>query len=253
MRARGCFERLSDDRSHTYAACALGTKVAKGPVRAAMKPRDKRKVNPMRSTVIHRVLVATNLPPHVPDQIKYGEAVQAGLANNPHFPLPDPIIAAFVVALGNYSASETAAQTRAKGTIAQRNADKVVFVGAVHAVKARVQVVADANPEQAAAIITSTGLSVKKTSARQKQTFAVKSGVTSGTVDVVAKAAAARASYEWQYSVDAGKTWVQVSNTLQAKTTIIGLPVAVTVEFRYRATTKAGMGDWSLPTSLLVR
>jgi hypothetical protein len=218
-----------------------------------MEPRNERKVDPMRSTIIHRVIAVSNLPQHVPDQLKYGEAVQAGLTNNPHFPLPDPTITAFGTALTNYSASETAAQTRAKGTIAKRNADKVVFVGALHAVKARVQQVADANPDQAEAIITSTGLSVKRTAARQKQTFVVKSGATSGTVHVVAKAAAPRAAYEWQYSVDGGKTWVQVPNTLQAKTTIIGLPVATTVEFRYRATTKTGMGDWSLPTSLLVR
>jgi hypothetical protein len=123
----------------------------------------------------------------------------------------------------------------------------------MHAVVARVQTVADANPEQAEAIITSTGLSVRKSSIRQKQSFSVKSGATSGTVHIVAKAVAVRAAYEWQYSLDAGKTWVQVANTLQAKTTIIGLPVATVVEFRYRATTKLGMGDWSLPTSLLVR
>jgi hypothetical protein len=207
----------------------------------------------MRSTTIHRILAASNLPPHIPDQLKHGEAIEAGLTNNPHFPLPDPIISAFGAALLKYGAAETASQTRAKGTIAQRNADKVLFVGALHALKARVQQVADANPDQAEAIITSTGFSVKKSGGRQKQTFIVKSGATSGSVHVIAKAVATRASYEWQYSLDGGKTWVDVPNTLQAKTTIFGLPVATMVEFRYRATTKAGMGDWSLPTSLIVR
>ena len=207
----------------------------------------------MRTTLIHRVIVASNLPHHIPDQIKYGEGIQAALTNNAHFPPPDPIITDFGVKLVNFSAAETAAQTRAKGTIPARNAAMVLYVGALHAVKARVQAAADASPEQAEAIITSAGFAVKKTGMRQKQTFTVKSGATSGTVLVVAKAVAARASYDWQYSLDAGKTWVDVPNTLQAKTTIIGLPVAVMVEFRYRATTKAGMGDWSLPTSLLVR
>ncbi len=111
----------------------------------------------------------------------------------------------------------------------------------------------DANPEQAEAIITSAAMSVKKTTIRQKQAFAVKYGPTSGTVQISAKAAGHRAAYEWQYSTDGGKTWMQVPNTLQAKTTIIGLPVAATVEFRYRVTTKLGMGDWSLPTSILVK
>ncbi len=73
------------------------------------------------------------------------------------------------------------------------------------------------------------------------------------SVHVIAKAADRRASYEWQYSLDGGKTWVDVPNTLQAKTTITGLPAATVVLFRYRPTTKAGMGDWSAPASILVK
>lgn len=207
----------------------------------------------MRATIIHRVTAVSNLPEHVPDQIKFGDGVQSGLNNNPHFPLPDPIITAFTIALGNYSVAETAAQTRAKGTIAARNAAKVVYVGAYHALKARVQQVADADPENAEAIITSAGFAVRKTAIRQKQTFVVKYGAVSGTIHVIAQSAGPRACYEWQYSLDAGKTWVQVANTMQAKTTMVGLPVATTVEFRYRVTTKTGMGDWSLPTSILVK
>jgi hypothetical protein len=193
------------------------------------------------------------MPQHVPDQIKHGQTVQAALASNPHFPLPDPIIAAFIAALGTYDAAATAAETRAKGTIAARNAAKVVYLGAIHALKARIQQVADASPDQAEAIITSTSLAVKKVPNRQKQTFEARQGATSGTVHVIAKAVAARASYEWQYSIDGGKTWTSLPNTLQAKTTMTGLPVGTIVEFRVRSTTKKGQGDWSLPTSLLVK
>ena len=134
----------------------------------------------MRATIIHRVTAVNNLPEHVPDQIKQGDAVQAALANNHYFPLPDPIITAFITALGNYSTAATAAQTRAKGTIAARNAAKVVYVGAYHALRARVQTVADADPENAEAIITSAGFAVRKTSIRQKQTFAAKYGAVVG-------------------------------------------------------------------------
>jgi hypothetical protein len=207
----------------------------------------------MTATIIHRVLAAVNLPDRVPEEIKYGESVLAGVTGNPHFPTPDPVITAFGDALAKYSAAATAAQTRATGTVAARNAARVVFIGALHALKARVQQVSDANPEQAEAIITSARLAVKKTAARQKQSFVAKYGATSGTIHVIAKAAGPRASYEWQYSLDGGKTWIAVPNTLQANTTITGLPVATTVEFRYRPTTKTGPGDWSQPTSILVR
>jgi hypothetical protein len=207
----------------------------------------------MTSTIIRRVLVAVLLPVHVPDQIKFGQTISAGLANNPNFPLPNQSITTFNDALTKYDAAETAAQTRAKGTVAVRNAAKVVWVSALHVIKAMVQQKADADPENAEAIITSVGFAVKKVTTRQKQAFAATYGATSGTALVSAKAVARRASYEWQYSVDGGKTWVDVANTLKAKTTIAGLPVAVVVEFRYRATTTAGMGDWSAPTSLLIK
>jgi len=200
-----------------------------------------------------RPLAVLKLPTHIADQIKLGQALQAALVKNPNFPLPDPIITAFDDALAKYDAAETAAQTRAKGTVAARNAAKVVYTSAAHALKARIQLVADATPDQAEAIITSTSLAVKKVTPRQKQSFVARYGATSGVVEVVAKAAAPRASYEWQYSIDAGKTWLSAPNTLQAKTTITGLPVATVVEFRVRVTTKSGQGDWCLPTSLLVK
>ena len=69
---------------------------------------------------------------------------------------------------------------------------------------------------------------------------------------VVAPAAARRASYDWEYSVDGGKTWVAVPHTLQARTTVTGLPTLTTVQFRYFATVKEGEGTWSQPISILV-
>jgi hypothetical protein len=69
---------------------------------------------------------------------------------------------------------------------------------------------------------------------------------------VTAAAASRRASYEWQYSNDGGKTWITAPVTLQAKTTIAGLVPGSTVQFKYRAVTKTGEADWSQPLSLLV-
>jgi hypothetical protein len=72
-------------------------------------------------------------------------------------------------------------------------------------------------------------------------------------VRLVAKAAAVRAPYEWEWSADGEKTWTQLPSTLQAKTTVTGLTPATTYQFRYRATTKVGEGDWTQVTSLLVK
>lgn len=94
---------------------------------------------------------------------------------------------------------------------------------------------------------------VRLADVHSKPPFAAKPGAVSGTVLLAARAATVRASYEWEWSGDGGKTWTAVLPKLQAKTEIPGLPAATTVQFRFRAVTKTGAGDWSLPTSLLVK
>jgi hypothetical protein len=115
-----------------------------------------------------------------------------------------------------------------------------------------VQSVANASPENADAIILSAGMSVRKATTRNKQDIAAKQGVVSGTVHVVAKAAAPRASYQWQTSTDQ-KTWTNLPTTLQAHTTLSNLQPGTTVYFRSSAVTKAGASDWTEPTSIIVK
>jgi hypothetical protein len=72
-------------------------------------------------------------------------------------------------------------------------------------------------------------------------------------VNLVVAQAGNRASYEWEYSSDLGKTWVLLPPTLQAKTTVSGLQAGTIVQFRYRPVTKTGAADWSAPVSLMVQ
>ena len=69
---------------------------------------------------------------------------------------------------------------------------------------------------------------------------------------ITAPPAERRASYDWQSSIDGGKTWVDLPQTLQSKTTVTGQASMTTVQFRYRATVKLGEGAWSQPISILV-
>jgi hypothetical protein len=150
-------------------------------------------------------------------------------------------------------AAETATKTRTHGTVQARNEARVQAVHALHALKGYVQQVADANPDQAESIIASAAMGSKRKPARSKAPLAVKPGTSSGSVRVAAKAAAHRASYEWQWSGDGGKTWTPVPSTLQSKTTIAGLPTATNCQFRYRALTRTGAGDWSQTVTVLVK
>jgi len=94
---------------------------------------------------------------------------------------------------------------------------------------------------------------VRKTPLPKPRVFSAKPGAVSGSVEVIAALAAKRASYEWQYSTDGGKTWIEAAPSLKAKTTIVGLPVASSVLLRYRPVTKAGPGDWSQPLAVVVK
>ncbi|HEY6459239.1 MAG TPA: fibronectin type III domain-containing protein, partial [Polyangiaceae bacterium] len=116
-----------------------------------------------------------------------------------------------------------------------------------------VQSVADGDAATSAAVIASANIAVRKTAVRPLRGFHVVQAAVSGAAKLVVPAAGHRASYDWEYSPDGGKTWVGAPSTLTASTSIAGLPAGTSVQFRYRALTKAGVGDWSQPTSLLVK
>jgi len=202
---------------------------------------------------IHRATVSLKLPAKVADFIAYGTGIVHAMTNNPAFPAPVPALSALSAALSELQAAETLALTKAKGTAAARNDKRAVVVSLLQQLRGYVQAVADATPENGATIIQSAAIAVRKTPVRTTRVFAVKPGAVSGAVKITATIAARRASYEWQYSTDGGKTWVSAPATLQAKTTVTGLPSGATAQFRFKTVTKTGEGDWSQAIGLLVK
>ena len=201
---------------------------------------------------IRRPTVTLQLPRSVPALIVYAQGIVTRMTGNPAFPAPSPALSAVTTAIDGLQAAETAALTRSKGAAALRNEKRTALVGLLQQLRAHIQTVADAAPSNAASIIQSAGVAPRKTPTRAARTFAAKPGKVSGVVTVVAASAGRRASYEWEYSSDGGKTWVVAPVTLQAKTAVAGLTPGSTVQFKYRPVTKTGEGDWSQPVGLLV-
>ena len=89
-----------------------------------------------------------------------------------------------------------------------------------------------------------------------KPDFAVKQGTATGEIKLIALAAKfngkrVKASYEWQYSVDGGVTWVSLDTTVVAKTIATGMRVDVKTLFRKRYTTsKGGTTAWCTPIAV---
>jgi hypothetical protein len=163
-----------------------------------------------------------------------------------------PSLAAITQAIGDLQAAEVAALARTKGAVALRNDKRTALVILLKQLRGYIQTVADASTENGAAIIESAGVAVRKATTRRARTFTAKPGAVSGSVKIIAPTASHRASYEWQYSSDSGKTWVAAPVTLQAKATITGLSPGSTVLFKSRAVTKAGESDWTQPVALVI-
>lgn len=208
-------------------------------------------MSPTKNT--HTPIAILKLPTRVQPLITYARAIVTAMTANPHFPTPGPALAVVTGAIDELQLAETAALTRAKGTAAVRNEKRATLVTLLRQLKGYVQTVVDANAENGTSIIESAAIAVKKTAVRKPRVFAAAPGLVSGSAKLVAPFAGARAFYEWQYSVDAGKTWAAAPGTMQAKTTIAGLTPGASVQFRYRPATKSGEGDWSQPVTLIVK
>jgi len=202
---------------------------------------------------VHRSLAILKLPKVVAQIITFAQQVLTAMTNNPKFPSPSPALSLFAAAITALGLAEAAALTRAKGAATTRNDKKAALVALLQQLRTYVQTVADADAENSAAIIQSAGFVVKKTAVHKPRTFSVVQGIVSGTAKVVCPTAGHRASYDWEFSTDGGKTWVPLPSTLQAKTSITGLAQGSTVQVRFRAVTKAGVADWSQPMSLFMK
>ncbi len=202
----------------------------------------------------HRAIASLLLPKsNTMGLIIIAQAIVKAMTANPSFPSPTPTLAAVTAAINDLQSAENAALARTKGAVATRNAKRGALVKLLQQLKAYVQTTADADAQNGAPIVEGAGMSVRKTPTRMPRTFRASSGAVSGTASLVAPAAARRASYEWQYSADGGKTWVTAPVSLQAKTIVAGLQPGATVQFKYRPVTKGGEENWSQAVSLVVQ
>jgi hypothetical protein len=215
---------------------------------------DKFVMTTNKKTTTPRTIATLDLPLKVGALINLAQTIVIAVTNNPHIPNPTPPIAALTAAIAALVAAENAALTRVKGAVVQRNAARKSHVQLLELLRANVQSLADADPDNALTIIESAGIGVRKPTVRKPRVFAATQGTVSGSAKLVAPSAGARSSYEWEVSSDGGKTWVTAPPSVQAKTSVQGLASGTAVQFRYRAVTpKAGAGDWSAPVSLLVQ
>jgi hypothetical protein len=200
----------------------------------------------------HPIAVLKIPEDHVPHFIVFSRSVIRAMTGKSWFPSPVPPLTVVDAATDALDAAQTATLLGGIDTVAVRDEKRRDLVSLLEQLRAYVQSIADANPEQAMSIIESAGMFVKKKGFPPLRKWSAKPGPVSGSVILFAPKAGNRASYEWAYSLDGMKTWISLPITVKATTTVEGLPPGATVYFRYRATTKDGTTDWSDPISLIV-
>jgi hypothetical protein len=201
--------------------------------------------------LIHRTSAVLNMPARKALVTAFATSIVNAMTGNPSFPNPTPPLATVQADLAAYAAAEAAVLTRVKGAAVTRNAKFAVLHADLEHLMAYVQQVADESPADAQSIVESSGFSIRKTGTRLKSEIKVEAGDVPGSVKLVAKSVAHRASYEWQFSTDQ-KTWINAPTTLQAKTVIDGLTSGTIYFFRFRGVTKTGEGAFSQVVQILV-
>jgi len=214
------------------------------------RPKGTSARNPMAA----KAIAVLKMSHKVKSLITFAQSVAtAMLANTASFPSPSPTLANFKADIDALVTAETAVLARTKGAVETRNAKLATVKSALDNLKTYVQAVADAaNPSNAAAIIESAGMTLRKVTLHDKAALAVKQGSVSGTVVLAAKAAAKRAAYDWQYSTDQ-KTWTSIPPTLQAKTGVSGLAAGTVYFFRVQPLVRTGEENWSGIVSFMVK
>jgi hypothetical protein len=204
------------------------------------------------------VIVVLNLPRSIPKILIRLQSVIDSIEQHPSiFVKPSPPLAQMRTHLGDLSNKQAAFHTMA-GTKATRDEALKVVLADAKRVRAYVEDLANADPEQAEVIASAATMTVRQTPPRHKPALEVRQFV-SAVVKLIAKAIRGGKSYQWQYRLtqppadeDDGK-WIPLPPTTQTSTTVENLAPGTTVWFRFRALLTTGLTNWSDAVSYLVR
>jgi hypothetical protein len=197
-------------------------------------------------------LAVLRLSRRINDVVAFAAAVAAGLRSHPaEFPSPNPPLATFEAHIELLRAAQVRALSRTRGAREERDVCLLVVRGDLRSAQCYVQEIVDGRVDDAAAVIEAAGMTARRAARPARDPLTVYLGRASGSVRLVATAAADRASYDWQVSED-GETWRALPSTLGARTTLSGLVPVRVYYFRVRSVTKRGVSDWGDPVSRLV-
>jgi len=174
--------------------------------------------------------VALNFPRRIENTIGYSKAICKDMTGNIYFASSAAKLIVLKTLIDTLDTTETNFYLSPPTvTIEERNAALAKVKEMLHSLKADVQQAANASVKEAAIIIASSGMAIKRSTAHHKPVDSVTDGPVEGTVILKA---AGRGPRDWRYSVD-GIVWTN-SSTRISRTKIANLIPGELYQFQNR-------------------
>jgi len=204
----------------------------------------------MTSKKTPHLIVALNFPKGINESIGYSKTISEDMTDNVYFSASVAKLALLktqIVTLDNVETSFCAIPPSV--TIEVRDAALAKVKETLHSLKADVQEVANASPQDAAIIIASSGMAIKKSTSHGNQKNSVIDGKAEGSVILKAET---RGPHDWRWSID-GINWTTKS-TRSSHTKVANLIPGELYQFQNRPIlSKEQESKWSQIIKFRVR
>jgi hypothetical protein len=200
-------------------------------------------------TIIRHILAVLNFPAKISYFLLYAKSIYKAMNGNPLFTSVSTQVTALNTDITLLDTLETAAKSRTVGTVDARNAQVEVVKNDLRLMRNLVQALADATPAKAEQIITSAGMTVKKTGQHGRHTNLAVNYTEPGTVLLTGEGTG---PHEWRMSTDE-INWTPLPASRSSKTIVSGLTPNTKYYFQNRQILTKGLkSEWSPVFSIRV-
>jgi hypothetical protein len=193
-------------------------------------------------TQITRVIAVLGYPADHEDQLQRSRDIVEAINNGTSGVSTVASAASIVLA----QAAQTAVGNHVAGAAADRDTKFAAMKLDSQHIMGEIQLLADADPSNAATIILSNGFYIKVQGSINKQDFVVRNGSVTETAELIAKGGGSRSAHDWGWRVKSpeDKPWNHYTPTISAHMAATGLTRGTIIEFRHRTITTDGPTDF---------
>ena len=184
--------------------------------------------------------------------VLFARGVATGMTGNPYFPSPPVPMVQFSQDINALDLLEQEGGGRGVKATSKCAKARTAILQSLSHLRDYVAQVSENDLDHALEIILSSGFPPRKPAKRNKVPLRAIRGKNSGEAIAIAFKVPKAILFYWQISADGGQTWKDLPDTPGCRTTVSGLIPRTEYMFRVRARTRAGMGEYIGPASVVV-